>query len=185
MSRHPGGAGLQAGAGEGAEGDERQGSQLCTGPQGPELSIYHRRLPHWRLHGSTYFVTWRLERGQGELQPHEREVVLRAVRHFDNKRYELWAYAVMDDHVHALVTPFTQWRLEAVVNSWKSYSARRIQHGRGIRGPLWQREYYDRIIRDEREFLEKAQYILDNPFKRWPELQDYEWAGFVQRDHVQ
>jgi len=35
-------------------------------------------------------------------------------------------------------------------------------------GRLWQRNYYERIIRDEDELNEKQQYIIDNP-RRWSE----------------
>jgi hypothetical protein len=31
-------------------------------------------------------------------------------------------------------------------------------------------------MRDDAEFLEKAQYILNNPRKRWPEVEEYPWA---------
>ena len=32
-------------------------------------------------------------------------------------------------------------------------------------GKLWQRNYYEHIIRDEKSYLEIAQYILENPTK--------------------
>lgn len=32
-------------------------------------------------------------------------------------------------------------------------------------GKLWQRNYYEHIIRDEDAYLKIAQYILDNPLK--------------------
>jgi hypothetical protein len=41
-----------------------------------ELYIYKRRLPHWRMSGSMYFVTWRLDRDQPELKMHEREIIV-------------------------------------------------------------------------------------------------------------
>lgn len=40
-----------------------------------------------------------------------------------------------------------------------------------------QDEYFDRIVRDEAELLEKAQYIINNPFKVWPEIEEYPWVG--------
>jgi hypothetical protein len=43
----------------------------------------------------------------------------------------------------------------------------------GINTPVWQDEYFDRIVRGEAELSQKAQYILGNPFKRWPELENY------------
>jgi len=30
---------------------------------------------------------------------------------------------------------------------------------------LWQRNYHERVIRDERELYETRKYILDNPLK--------------------
>lgn len=32
-------------------------------------------------------------------------------------------------------------------------------------GKLWQRNYYEHIIRDEKSYLKIAQYIFDNPAK--------------------
>jgi REP element-mobilizing transposase RayT len=32
-------------------------------------------------------------------------------------------------------------------------------------GKLWQRNYYEHIIRNEKSYLEIVQYILDNPIK--------------------
>ena len=59
----------------------------------------------------------------------------------------------------------------------KSFSAHRI-HALGTRhGQVWQDEYFDRIVRDEGEFVEKARYIVNNPWKRWPEISEYRWVG--------
>jgi len=132
---------------------------------------YRRRLPHWRLRDSVYFVTWRLHEEQRELSPAERDTVCNALRHANGERYALYAYVVMDDHVHAILAPWAP--LEEVVQAWKSYTAHVIRR----REPLWQREYFDRIIRDREEYKEKLHYVLNNPFKRWPELKDYPWTG--------
>ena len=43
---------------------------------------------------------------------------------------------------------------------------------------MWQDESFDRIIRDEKEYSEKLKYIQNNPYKRWPELSEYDWLGF-------
>ena len=37
-----------------------------------------------------------------------------------------------------------------------------------FRGRLWQRNYYEHIIRNQRELNAIRQYIIDNPAK-WPE----------------
>ncbi|MNL82443.1 hypothetical protein D3C87_2098270 [compost metagenome] len=43
-------------------------------------------------------------------------------------------------------------------------------------GAVWQREYFDRIVRHEVEFSQTMAYILNNPFKRWPGLEMYRWV---------
>jgi REP element-mobilizing transposase RayT len=111
---------------------------------------YRRKLPHWRQDQATYFVTWRLAWGQRELDASERDLVLAAMKKFDGQRYELAAYAVMDDHVHALVTPLATYELKRILHSWKSFAARQLQRGKRRFGRVWQDEYLHRIIRDDK-----------------------------------
>ena len=42
----------------------------------------------------------------------------------------------------------------------------------GAVSSVWQRNYYERIIRDERELLQIRQYIIDNPLK-WDEDENH------------
>jgi hypothetical protein len=63
----------------------------------PELKITHRRLPHWRLAGATYFVTFRL--AQGRLNADEITLVCDHIVVGDPTYYELTAVVVMPDHV--------------------------------------------------------------------------------------
>ena len=141
------------------------------------LTIYRRKLSHWRKAEAVYFVTWRLHPSQPELKPEERRLLTTTLNHFDGKRYELLAYVVMHNHIHVIVEPNNEHQLQAILHSWKSFSANRLQREYGRKGNIWQDEYFDRIIRDEEEFLEKAQYILNNPRKVWPEITEYEWVG--------
>jgi REP element-mobilizing transposase RayT len=135
---------------------------------------YGRALPHWRLDAGTYFVTWRLQGEQPVLTVWERELVARTVRFFAGKRYDLLAYVVMDNHVHVIVRPYADYPLERLVHAWKSYSGHQLRGGR--RTPVWQREYFDRIIRNEVELDQKIQYILLNPSRRWPGVSEYPWV---------
>jgi putative transposase len=141
------------------------------------LTLYRRNLPHWRLDGCVYFITWRLHESQPELVAAERDVVVAALRYFRDQRYDLLAFVVMNDHVHVLVQPQNAFRLQDIMHSWKSFTARVLQKDFQRRGTIWQAESFDRIVRDETELLEKGQYILNNPLKRWPELREYPWVG--------
>jgi REP element-mobilizing transposase RayT len=145
-------------------------------PPEDRLVIYRRRMPHWRLAGSVYFVTWRLTPSQPELTSEECGSIMSALQHFDGRRYELYAGVVMPDHGHALVKPLETYRLQALVNSWKSFTSHKFCKEYGRKAPIWQEDYFDRIMRDEKEFLEKAQYILNNPLKRWPKIEAYPWV---------
>jgi len=58
--------------------------------------------------------------------------------------------------------------LGAIARSFKSASARRINEARDAPGsPVWQRNYYERVIRNEVELAYARQYIIDNP-RKWP-----------------
>lgn len=60
----------------------------------------------------------------------------------------------------------------AVVGNYKSLVARRINHLRRTPGGrVWQRGYYDRVVRDEGELDAVRRYIRDNP-DRWAEDRD-------------
>jgi len=122
-------------------------------------SFYRRKLPHVRSDGAVYFVTWRLRSGQPDLSDAEHDCVVAAIRHFDPRRYQLHAYVVMNDHVHVLV-----------------------QRDFGRCGPVWQQEYFDRVGRDDEEYDQKRDYILNNPFKRWPKITGYHWAWAIGMD---
>jgi REP element-mobilizing transposase RayT len=141
------------------------------------MDLYYRRqLPHWRQDQVIYFVTWRLARGQQELDSSERDLVVAAIKSFDGQRYDIAAYVVMDDHVHALLTPLVPFELKDILHSWKSFSAHQLQRKHKRLGRVWQDEYFDRIVRDDEELLQKLKYIIGNPWKRRPDIDDYAWV---------
>jgi len=56
--------------------------------------------------------------------------------------------------------------LGAIIQNFKSISTRKLNKARSTPGiPIWQRNYYEHIIRDEDELNRVRQYILDNPLK--------------------
>jgi REP element-mobilizing transposase RayT len=59
--------------------------------------------------------------------------------------------------------------LGAIVGQIKSIASKRIKALYGDEGkPVWQRSFYDRIIRDDRELNRIHEYILSNP-SQWSE----------------
>lgn len=94
-----------------------------------------------------------------------REMMENALRYFMGERYELGEFVVMPNHVHVLVTPTNDWRLEKILRSWKSFSAKRINETCGSSGQVWHRESFDHIVRNAEQLQRIEQYIRDNPKK--------------------
>ena len=54
--------------------------------------------------------------------------------------------------------------IPTIVRAYKSATTKRINALRGTPGaPVWQRNYYEHIIRDEEDLQRIRQYIRDNP----------------------
>jgi putative transposase len=89
---------------------------------------------------------------------------------FDGERYRLLAFVVIPNHCHVLIECLDACPLSKIVNSWKSYTARWINAhvvyragARRHQEAFWQRDYWDRFIRDERHFRATRVYIENNP----------------------
>jgi putative transposase len=98
---------------------------------------------------------------------------------------ELDIFVVMPNHVHGIVilkdglgvdvgaglkpAPTNRHALPEIIRGLKTFSSRRINQQRKTPGlPVWQRNYYEHIIRNQDDLDHTRQYILDNPAK-WPE----------------
>jgi REP element-mobilizing transposase RayT len=128
-----------------------------------ELQVTRRHLPHWRIEGATYFITFRTK--QLLLTPAEQELVLNHIKEGHKGYYSLAAAVVMPDHVHMILTPSADFELDRIMKGIKGASAHKINILRGTSGSVWQDECFDRIIRDQDEFEEKVRYMLDNAVK--------------------
>jgi REP element-mobilizing transposase RayT len=102
-------------------------------------------------------------------------VVKEAIRKFEGARYRCYAWCVMPNHVHAILRPLATRRLSEILHTWKSYSANRANRILERSGRFWQREYFDRIIRDDESFHRIVKYVLGNPRKAG--LRDWQWVS--------
>ncbi|MEN8133072.1 MAG: HsdR family type I site-specific deoxyribonuclease, partial [Pseudomonadota bacterium] len=121
---------------------------------------YHERF-------SRQIDEW-LDQGSGSCvlkDPGVSKIVADALHHFDGERYKLVSFVVMPNHIHVLFRPLGDHALADIVKSWKGFTAREINKRLGKTGALWQEEYWDRLIRNERHFFKVAEYIRENPGK--------------------
>ena len=93
------------------------------------------------------------------------EIVREELGKHDGERYMLHSWVVMPNHVHVLFSLAEGTRLEKVVGGWKRISSRRINESLGQEGALWQKDYFDRMIRDWEHMFRVARYIRRNPVK--------------------
>ncbi|PYJ70176.1 MAG: hypothetical protein DME76_06465 [Verrucomicrobia bacterium] len=94
-------------------------------------------------------------------------VVDETLRHFDGKRLALISSIVMPNHIHALLVQHPEYSLEDLLHSWKTFTSRTINRLLGHSGTLWQRSYFDRLVRDEKHFRNCVRYIRRNPEKAY------------------
>lgn len=109
-----------------------------------------------------------LDHGYGQCylkNPDVAEVVQRSLLFFDGDRYKLLAWVIMPNHVHALMTPRQEHKLSRILHSLKSFTATEANKILGSRGTFWQRESFDRYIRDAKHFASVVRYIESNPVK--------------------
>jgi REP-associated tyrosine transposase len=98
-------------------------------------------------------------------------------------------FVVMPNHVHGIVIINdalveeskdlgifqVKYGLSDIMRAFKSFSSRKINNLRKTRGvPVWQRSFYDRIIRNQRELDEMSKYIQSNP-ANWQDNEYYNY----------
>ncbi len=125
------------------------------------------------------FVTFKTH--QSRLSDAARNIVKSSILYDHGKRYLLAIATILPDHAHILMCPLEKdgrfYSLAAIMQGIKGSTSRRINKLNGDSGKIWQAESYDRIMRDEAEWEEKYNYILNNSVKA--ELaerpEDYRW----------
>ncbi len=96
-------------------------------------------------------------------QPEAAKIVQDALLFFEGDRYSLAAWCIMPNHVHVVVAPFCGYELSAILHSWKSFTANRINDIAGGAGAVWERESFDHLIRSADDIEQFVKYTEENP----------------------
>ncbi|HEX4630386.1 MAG TPA: transposase [Chthoniobacterales bacterium] len=143
-------------------GDERQ-AWLRGHPE--PWSAETEREYHQRFSGA--IERW-LDEGHGSCLLRRSdcaETSANTLRHFEAERVVMISFVVMPNHVHSLFVQNPDWQIEKLIRSWKSFTARQTNKLLGRTGSFWQRDYFDRLVRDEKHFANCVRYIRRNPDK--------------------
>jgi putative transposase len=90
---------------------------------------------------------------------------LRRVREMDP--FEMHAYVFLPDHVHLLIRVPGTTDVSRIMHSLKRNFTRNWKRASGVTTPvkLWQRGFWDHVIRDDRDYEVHLDYIHFNPVK--------------------
>lgn len=119
----------------------------------------------------------KLDQGCGScfmLNPDVADLVDRAIQHFNGTRYRLASSSVMPNHAHAVLRLAEGIQLSGVLHSWKSYTRTMANRILGRKGPFWQEESHDRLVRTSEELARRIEYVVQNPVKAG--LRNWRWA---------
>lgn len=127
----------------------------------PEMEAEYHRLFSQRME------QW-LDAGSGSCALRARataEVIAGALEFYEGQRSEMLSWVVMPNHVHALFGLMGTASIDSLIRDWKSYTGHVLAKRLDGNWPGWQKDYFDRLVRNESHFERCVRYIRRNPGK--------------------
>jgi len=114
----------------------------------------------------------------------EKELLLSVMREVKaNTPFRMLAYAVLDDHFHWLILPEPDGGFSGIMQSVKLRFTHRWKREHNANQPvtLWQRRFWDHLIRDTDDLNRHSDYIHYNPVKHRlvSDPAAYPWSSFL------
>lgn len=139
----------------------------------------------WQPGGTWFFTVNLLRRRENDLLVRHVDVLRQIVARVRGRHpFTIHGWVVLPDHLHCVIslpdgdTDFaTRWRLIKVgfskaLAKTEHRSATRVR--RGERG-IWQRRYWEHLIRNEADFVAHMDYVHINPVKHGHTLRAADW----------
>ena len=159
-----------------------------------QVSYHKRKLPHIQVENMLHFITFRTYKSVDayvkKISSLELDTKIKQYRldtyldnssngayffseeirlmreilfEFDRELYELFSFAIMPNHVHIVLKPLCD--LAEIMQKIKGKSARVLNERLGLQGTFWAKEYYDKVLRDEKQIRTTVEYVMNNPIK--------------------
>jgi putative transposase len=139
----------------------------------------------WHPGGTYFFTVNLLERSGNDLLVRHIDPLRDAVRHVRiHHPFTIHAWVVLPDHLHCVIELppgdidfSTRWRLIKIRFSKSIPNTELLSLVRLRRGEcaIWQRRYWEHLIRDERDFAAHMDYVHINPLKHGLVKQVADW----------
>jgi len=83
----------------------------------------------------------------------------------EKNSYRIYAFCLMPDHLHLLLNPADSGTpVSGFLQTFKSQTG--YWYKKEHEGNLWQRGFYDHVVRKSEDLVKIAQYILNNPVRK-------------------
>lgn len=161
------------------EGDEPQHLNVSTGAKPPRARIRRMYVPN-----AVYFITC-VTAGRRPLfhdhnNLHLLKATLRAAKEIHP--FKMRAYVFLPDHFHFLVRVWETTDISKLLHSLKRNFTLNYKEARGInsRVQLWQKGFWDHVIRNDVDYVSHVNYIHYNPLKHGlvTKPADYGYSSF-------
>lgn len=118
------------------------------------------------------------------IRPEINKIVKYTIHFPEGKEYNLLAYCIMPNHVHLVFQLLKGNRgISKIMQSIKRISGRDINRVLGEKGHFWQKESYDRLVRDDKELYFTLEYVLNNPVEAGLAAAQEEWDhNFINKN---
>ncbi len=148
----------------------------------------YRRI--WQPGGTYFFTVTLLQRHGNDLLVRHVEALRAAVRKVRARHpFVIHAWVVLPEHLHCVLELpagdadyATRWRLIKIAFSQAVPPGEWLSAGRAKRGErgIWQRRYWEHLIRDEADYQAHLDYVHFNPVKHGyvPRAADWPYSTF-------
>ena len=141
------------------------------------MSNVHRLLSTDRI----FFVSVNVRRVHRDFCDCEYPLILKVVEESRERHgFLLCGYVLMPDHWHALIWPRPPEPIWRSMHDIKKVSAQRLHRERHSHGPFWQHQFWDRFVRNAKEYRERLDYMHLNPVRRGlvKRPEDWRWSSY-------
>ena len=121
-----------------------------------------------------------------------------------NKGLLLYEYIIMTNHFHLIARASEEYKLSQIISDFKKHTTREIlktlekdnrryilslinnsfSKKKRYENQIWQRENYPELVESEKFYLQKANYIYNNPVKKGYVIQPENWFYSSARNRM-
>ena len=85
-------------------------------------------------------------------------------RHAYTRNIAVGRHVIMPDHLHLFVSGPDDFELGRWIGVLKQNLAKQIEHP-GTKSPIWQRGFFDHLLRSDESYAQKWNYVRENPVR--------------------